>query len=131
MCKVPVRDVVDSKCRGCCKLRGKIIIRRSYLDSEVRRCVVDFQMGCEQVVTIASPGENCAQTQKHRGCHEGQSLKRGCCCSVYRGCWVVFVFSRKVWFYGPAPAIDCTALEITCTSLFPRKTGSMAHTHAH
>ena len=47
-------------------------------------------------------GEHCTHI-KHRGCHNGQSLKRGCCCSsVYRGCAVGFEIPRKcgfIWYY--------------------------------
>lgn len=68
----PLRDMVDVKPRRCCKLkRGKIIIiRRSCLrldsSNEVRRCVADFKIGRENVVTMASADccseEDCTHT---------------------------------------------------------------------
>ena len=62
--KVPLRDVVGLKSRGCRKLkRGSIIIRRPYLprrvvlctvlQDEVRRRVFDFQLVRENVIMIA------------------------------------------------------------------------------
>ena len=58
--------------------------------------------------TTVSPGEHCWTAvpsheylahEKHRGCHESQSLRRGCCCnrfcccSVYRGHVLLYVRS--------------------------------------
>ena len=80
------------------------------------------------------------QTQKHRGCHEGQSFKRGYYCTAAVDV-VCTLAARLFWelqgslgLYRPGPAplrriqLNDPLLRMS-TFLFHWTTGNMAHTH--
>ena len=79
-------------------------------------------------------------------CHEGQSFKRGCCCTLYRcgrcsGCVLrlrgCFCISEEVWFHIVLPNAQAASSSLArqgpllrlCVRsyIFPRSTGNMAH----